>query len=338
MANNGASGQGSALRVTDLGWVGSGLHRPECVLCTARGDVWCADWRGGVARIAADGAQSLVAAAVSQGEAPLRPNGIALLADGSFLLADISDRRAGIWRLWPTGEVEPFLLQVDGVPLPPANFVTTDEQGRVWITVSTRLQPRALDYRPDAHSGFVVLVDGRGARVVADGLGYVNECRLSAAGDHLYLNETFARRLSRFRVAADGSLGPRETVTSFGLGTFPDGLALDEEGGVWIASIVSNRVIRVAPDGTQQLVLEDSDPKHLDWVERAFQGGTMGREHLDSLPEGRLRSISSLAFGGPDRRTVHLGCLLGNRIATFRSPVAGLRPVHWNVNLSVPTP
>jgi hypothetical protein len=225
MLNGSGPGGAPVLTVKDLRWVGSGLHRPESVLCTASGDVWCADWRGGVARIAADGTQSLLTGGLAPGEAPLRPNGIALLPDGSFLLADISDERAGVWRLLPSGEVEPFLLRVDGAPLPPVNFVAVDGRGRVWVTVSTRLQPRARDYRPDARSGFVVLVDARGARVVADGLGYSNECRLDAAEEHLYLNETFARRLSRFRIAANGSLGDRETVATFGPGTFPDGLA-----------------------------------------------------------------------------------------------------------------
>jgi hypothetical protein len=41
------------------------------------------------------------------------------------------------------------------------------------------------------------------------------------------------------------------------------------------------------------------------------------------------RNVSSLAFGGPDGRTAWLGCLLSDSLATFRSPVAGLPPSHW---------
>jgi sugar lactone lactonase YvrE len=164
---------------------------------------------------------------------------------------------------------------------------------------------------------------------VADGLGYTNEALPSPDGRYLYVNETFARRLTRFRIAADGALEGRETVAAFGAGTFPDGLAFDAEGAVWITSIVSNRVIRVAPDGSQQLMLEDSDPAHLAWVERAFQAGEMGRPHLDGIKSRRLKNVSSLAFGGPDLRTAYLGCLLGDALASFRSPVAGATPVHW---------
>jgi hypothetical protein len=311
-------------------WVGSGLHRPESILCTAGGEIWTSDWRGGVAGISADGTERLILGCVAADEPPLRPNGIALLQDGSFLLADLSEERAGVWRLRSSGEVEPFLLELGGEPLPPANFVRLDSRGRVWITVSTRLQPRARDYRAGARTGFVVLVDEGGARVVADGLGYANECVLDAREEYLYVNETFARRLTRFRIAADGSLHNREVVAVFGAGTFPDGLALDAEGGVWIVSIVSNRVIRLDPHGRQELVLEEGDAAHTAWVEEAFQAGTLDRLHLDTIPNARLQSLSSIAFGGRDLRTVHLGSLLGDRIATFRSRIPGLPPVHWD--------
>jgi hypothetical protein len=55
----------------------------------------------------------------------------------------------------------------------------------------------------------------------------------------------------------------------------------------------------------------------------------MNRPHLDTIISRRLRNISSLAFGGKDLKTVYLGCLLGDSLATFRSPVAGRPPVHW---------
>ena len=323
----------SDLSLSDVRFVGKDFHRPECVLSTATGDVFTADWRGGIVQLSPNSSQTLIIGETPSGEPALQPNGIALEPGGSFLVADLSDARAGVWRLHPSGTVSPFLLEVDGQPLPPVNFVYRDGQGRVWITVSTRLQPRARDYQPAASTGFIVLVDENGARIVADGLGYTNECRLDPSGRWLYVNETFGRRLTRFRVYNDGSLDSGETVTTFGVGTFPDGLAFDVEGHVWITSIVSNRVIRVAQDGTQTVILEDTDPDYLARVEDAFQSGKMERSHLDNIHSQKLRSISSLAFGGPDLKTVYLGCLLGSRLATFRSPIAGVAPVHWNYNM-----
>ena len=58
--------------------------------------------------------------------------------------------------------------------------------------------------------------------------------------------------------------------------------------------------------------------------------GGMDRTHLDRAAGRVLKNISSLAFGGPDLRTAYLGCLLGESIMRFRSPVAGHPPVHWN--------
>jgi sugar lactone lactonase YvrE len=298
------------------------------VLATADGCLYTADWRGGVACVRPDGTQALYLGKLPGGR-PLRPNGIAVLRDGSFLLADLGEAQGGVFALSRDGQVRPFLETVDGEALPPSNYVALDAAGRIWITVSTRLVPRARAYRRDVADGFIVLVDVRGARIVADGLGYTNEALVSPDGAWLYVNETFARRLSRFPLRENGDLGPKEVVTTFGHGTYPDGLCFDVKGGVWITSIVSNRLIRVAPDGSQTLMLEDADPAHTEWAEQAFLAGTMGRPHLDKAAGKALRNISSLAFGGPDLRTAYLGCLLGDSITSFRAPIAGAPPVHW---------
>ncbi|SDI44120.1 SMP-30/gluconolactonase/LRE family protein [Propionivibrio dicarboxylicus] len=309
-------------------FVGRGLHRPECVLCTARGDVFASDWRGGVSHLLPDGSQGAYLGRLPDGGA-LRPNGISLEEDGSFLIAHLGDTTGGVYRLTRGGGVSVFLDRVDGDPLPPTNYVFTDRVGRRWITVSTRHVPRAAAYRGDVADGFVVLVDDKGARIVADALGYTNEAYVSPDGNALYINETFGRRLLRYAILPNGDLGRREVVTEFGTGVFPDGLAFDQDGCVWITSIISNRVIRVFPDGSQQLMIEDADTDHVDWVEDAFRSGTLGRPHLDNAGNTVLKNVSSIAFGGAGLRTLHLGCLLGDRIACLRQDVAGYPPVHW---------
>ena len=318
-----------AIVLADVRRVGSGLNRPECVVTNAAGDIFTADWRGGVAHVKADGTQALYRGEIPGGR-PARPNGIALRRDGAFLFADLGAEQGGVFALSRSGDIRPFLEEVDGIALPPSNFVFEDAQRRVWITVSTRHVPRARGYRRDVADGFIVLVDGKGARIVADGLGYTNEAVLDARGEWLYVNETFARLTSRFPVRRDGGLGPREVFAEYGAGTFPDGMAFDVEGYLWIVSIISNRVLRVAPDGAVTTVLEDLDAAHVAWVEAAYLAGELGRPHLDGVKSARLRNISSIAFGGPDRRTAYLGCLLDDAIYAFASPVAGLAPAHWN--------
>lgn len=319
----------ASIPLSALEFAGEGLVRPECVLAAADGMLYTADWRGGVACTRPDGSQVLYAGVLPGGR-PLRPNGIALRRDGSFLLADLGETAGGVFALDRAGAVRPFLERVDGIDLPPTNFVVEDALGRTWITVSTRRIPRAAAYRADVADGFIVMADARGARIVADGLGFTNEAMVSPDGAWLHVNETFGRRLSRFRIAADGSLHGKEVLTTFGHGTYPDGLAFDSAGHGWITSIVSNRVLRVAPDGAVTVVLEDADPEHVERCEQAYLAGTMGRPHLDRAAGARLKNISSLAFGGPDLRTAYLGCLLGDAIAHFRVPVPGHRPVHWN--------
>lgn len=314
------------IAISELGFTGSRLQRPESVLCTGRGTIYVSNWLGGVTRIDAKGRQTdYVDGRHGEG---LKPNGIALMKDGSFLLANLGTE-GGVWQLGCDSFAKPWLTEVEGERLPPSNYVMLDRQGRIWITVSTRREPRKLGYRPDVDDGFIVLVDRGQARVVADGLGYTNEVQLHPSGEWLYVNETFARRLSRFAVHKNGSLGARETLCHFGKGTFPDGMAFDQSGALWLTSLVSNRIIRIDND-SMNIIVEDACAQHVDWVEDAFQAGEMDRPHLDTMESRVLKSTSSIAFGGKDLRTAYIGCLLDQKIYSFRAPVAGVQPVHWN--------
>ncbi|MEM1344253.1 MAG: SMP-30/gluconolactonase/LRE family protein [Pseudomonadota bacterium] len=319
-----------------LDYIGDGLNRPECALAHRSGLVLVPDWTppGGVTAIVGAHSHRLLATQPGEGvDLPVRANGIALEDGGSLLLAHLGETRGGIYRLHADGRCEVVVDRVEGAPMPPANFVAKDSQGRLWITVSTTRVPRALDYRPDAASGFIALAEpgAREARVVAGGLGYANECLLSEDETTLWVNETFARRLTAFDVGE--GLSNRRPLTRFGPGTFPDGLAETVDGSLFVTSIVSNRVLRLYPDGRLEIVLEDADPTHLAHVELAFQANEMGRPHLDTPHAGRLANISNLAFAGPALDEAILGCLLGTRLARFKSPVPGRALPHWDCDL-----
>ena len=103
------------VQVAALEMFGSGLRRPECVLATRSGEVFVPEWPGGVTVIHPDG-QAPPARATSPA-IDLRPNGIALTPDGSFLIANLGDA-GGVWRLDRAGALTPVLTEVDGVPLP----------------------------------------------------------------------------------------------------------------------------------------------------------------------------------------------------------------------------
>jgi sugar lactone lactonase YvrE len=147
------------------------------------------------------------------------------------------------------------------------------------------------------------------------------------------VNETFGKRTSRFPILGN-DLGKRQTVAEFPHGVFPDGLDFDAEGGLWITSIFSNRLVHVAPDARQRVVLEDNDPAFVDAIEAAFARGELAAAGNPQVPAARIRNLSSSAFGGPDLRTLYLGCLQAEHIYRMPSPVAGARPPHWHVHFS----
>jgi sugar lactone lactonase YvrE len=317
-----------AVALADLTFVGRDLARPECVVATARGDLFASDRRGGIARVHEGRPPELT---IGRGVDDFLPNGFALLPDRSFMIANLGPS-GGVWRLQPDGKLLPELLEVDGVSLPPTNFANAEHTTgalRVWVSVSTRKVPRERAMRADVADGYIVLKDARGARIVADGLGFTNENKLDPSGRWLYVNETMARRLSRFALERDG-LGPRETVAEFADGIFPDGFEFDAEGGIWIASVVSNRLLRIAPDGGGTVVLDDGDPEVIARVERHFAEHRLTRADIDAGRARVLGNLASIAFGGPDLKTVYLGSLFTDRIATFRSPIAGAMPPHWH--------
>jgi sugar lactone lactonase YvrE len=322
------------LGLADLATVGAGLRRPECVLCTRGGALYVVNRGAGVVAIALDGRQTAIGGPFAIDGNEFVPNGLALQKDGSFLIANMGEG-GGVWRLTRDGAYAPFLMEVDGEKLAKANFVFTDEADRIWVTMTTRSVPmsRAMTGlgQPDCADGFICVIDKRGARIVADGIAFANEARFGPDGG-LYVAETFGRRITRFDVAADGALSNRQTFAPFGHGTFADGIAFDAEGCLWVTSIITNRLIRIAPDGAQTVVLEDSNPDFTDRFEAALAAGTITRE-MSYQPQGKvLKNIASIAFGGPDLKTVYLGSLAGETLNVFRSPVAGLPLPHWELS------
>lgn len=325
---------------SQLNWNGNDLNRPECVLATQAGYLYVSDFRGGVTEISPNGEQAFFGGNPVEGVGLLKPNGIALLENGDFLIAHLGDERGGIFTVTRDGACSPLITDINDKPLPPSNFIYLDRQGRLWLTVSTRICPRAEAYRPGISDGFIAIIENGKARVVADNLGYTNEVYVDPEGDYLYVNATFSRELIRYRIGGDNELLDQKVVTRFGAGTFPDGLTKDEDGNFWVTSIVSNRVIRVRPDGEQEIIMEDNDSDHLKWVEAAFQDGTMGRPHLDNIKSHSLKSISSLAFSGEDLSILNMGCLLDRKIPAIASDVlieggvSGIAPAHWTFDNS----
>ncbi|MDN5853161.1 MAG: SMP-30/gluconolactonase/LRE family protein [Actinomycetia bacterium] len=293
------------------------------MLAAPDGSLYTCDWTLGIARTAPDGStrSAVEADLIGQG---FRPNGFALTAEGDFLFANLG-KGGGVWRVGRTGAASPFATELDGGRVPHANFVLADGQ-RAWITISARTRNHQ-HYNAEETSGQILLVQDGTVSVAAEGLNWTNELRVSPDGRHLFVNETFACRTTRYDVAADCGLSNPIPIT-FPADTFPDGLAFDAEGGLWVTSVITNRLIRVAPDLTWTVLFEDVAPSGLEAV-AAYARGDLTFDHIAQSQGSRLANLSSLAFGGPDLKVLYLGGLGVDTIHVLRSPVAGLPMEHW---------
>jgi sugar lactone lactonase YvrE len=313
--------------------VGRGLCRPESVLTTSSGDIFVSHKGHGVARIQPDGRQFLLAEAVDIGGLPVVPNGIALRPDGSFLVANISDA-GGLLEIDPDGMRLFHSCSASGIA-PPVNFVTLDALGRIWFTVSSTCSPRDLAYRRDVKNGYIGVIDQHGMRIMVDGLHYTNEIRPDLAGGWLYISETFGQKISRIRLSEAGVHGKPETFAKLPRGAFVDGIEIDSEGALICACIVSNELIRVAPDGSWSVIAGERDERWVDEVEAALDVGKMGRSHFDTAPTSVFRNIASIAFAGERLDRVICGNLLGETLPTLSIGVTGREPLHWNTDVPV---
>lgn len=124
--------------------------------------------------------------------------------------------------------------------------------------------------------GIVALVrpDGSAAQV-ADGLAFPNGMLVTPDNATLIVGESYAKRLSAFDIASDGSLSQRRVWADLGDGV-PDGICLDAEGAVWYGDVPNKRCVRVREGGEVQQTIE-----------------------LD-------RGCFACALGGADRRTLFM--------------------------------
>ena len=330
----------------DISLTGSGLRRPECVLAEPSGDLWVADLGGGVQHILPDGSQEVVRPRDGGGpfapdESPnidgnqgfSMPNGLCFDADGNFVIANFGTNvvehltRDGRWSLiadtasWPDGSVR---------PIGKANFPAIDADGRLWFSVTASAEAwhayRGQDLRAD---GYIAVLDewepgrtGR-ARVVATDLQGTNELRFSADGTQLYVAETAADHLTRFRVGPEATLTDREVYGPERLGGAPDGFAFDAYGNLWTTLIFRDALVAITPEGEVLTIWEDGD-------RAARSDGAGGAPTATGRSgDGLAPRMASVTFGGPDLRTVYVGSLGGTALPTFMSPVPGAPLPHW---------
>lgn len=226
--------------------------------------VWFTDLlAGGVFRLNADGTTHAFLAEKHH------VGGVCLNHDGRIVLGG-SD--AHYWLDPATGESGIVLGSVNGAKHPGSNDMLPDGKGGLyWGTTSNG--GTYGDGREPEPTKLMHLDSAGNVRVVSEGLSFANGVGISPDGRTLYHNESL-RGCIAYDIEADGSLSNRRL---FAGQEDCDGLAVDAEGGVWIACCFEGQVARYRPDGT---------------LDRAV-----------ALPD---RNVTSICFGGPDWRDVYV--------------------------------
>jgi gluconolactonase len=323
----------------DIRHIGFDLQRPESVKTKRDGSVWVCDARGFV-RIDPNGEQVLVGDPSYTGYSDeqdanvrmsdgLLPTGFTFSESGDIIFAAYGERR--VCRMSPQGEVSTFLQEVEGVELTRPNFVMRDKLNRYWIVVSTKVfdwSKKMVASLAEVLTGFVVLVDVKGARIVAEGLHFANECRIDNEGVYFYIAETFGTYISRFRIAADGSLTDKEQFGPAFEGPI-DGIAFDQAGNLWVTQPLVERIVVLPSKGEPSVIADFSNAEQLANYQAAMAAGKPDFNTAARCASEQFGFPTSIAFGGDDLKTVYVGSLLSNRIASFQSPVAGVPAVFW---------
>jgi gluconolactonase len=214
------------------------------------------------------------------------PNGLKFHRDGRIFIADY---RRGIMLLDPaTGAVTPLVDSWRSEGFKGCNDLHFAADGALFFTdqgMTGRQDPSGRVFRRDA--------DGR-LSCLLTGVPSPNGLVLDLAEANLYLAVTRANAVWRVPLLADGTTFKVGTFIQFSGGVGPDGLALDEDGGIIVAQL-GMTVWRCDRHGR---------PTH----------------YLDVEPGG---SLTNVACGGPERRTLHVVDSANGAVLVAEMPFPG---------------
>ena len=170
------------------------------------------------------------------------PSGLGWLPDGRLQVVSMLDRR--LLRLDDDGLVE--VADLNHLASFHCNDMVIDQQGRAYIGNFGF----DLGYIRKVIPAEIIMVqpDGKAA-VVAQDLLFPNGTVITPDSKTLIVAETFGERLTAFDILPDGMLTNRRVWAEM-KGYYPDGICLDEAGGIWVASPEEHTgVLRVLEGG-----------------------------------------------------------------------------------------
>jgi len=220
------------------------LHMVECPRWHD-GALWVSDMRGHqVVRFADDGTRTDVVTLDGDG-----PGGLGWLPDGRLLVVGMERRR--LYSVGPDG-IPVIHAELGPLATWDANDMVVADDGTAYVS-QTGFD---LYFKTTPILETVVMrvdPDGR-VSVAADRMLVPNGMTLDPSGTVLTVAESWGERLTRFTVAADGGLTDRTTLARLEPAAGvrharPDGICLDQAGGIWVADFLGRRVLRVDGGG-----------------------------------------------------------------------------------------
>ena len=192
-------------------------------------------------------------------EVPFLPNSLGFMPDGNMFFGDGLKRLIYTWN----GKEYKQLADISNLAKICLSDGIADAQSRIYVG---DIGYNFLGGAEPSPGGVIVLVRADGqASIVADNLFFPNGIVITPDGKTLIVAETLRHCLTAFDIQEDGTLDNRKTFAQFpgkiGVqeGVLPDGICLDAEGAVWVATCGPS-VIRIKEGGeiTERIDLQNS--------------------------------------------------------------------------------
>jgi sugar lactone lactonase YvrE len=247
------------------------------------GRLWFSDmWGHAIHTVSESGACRRIA------EVPNRPSGLSFLPDGSLVAVSMADRK--LLRIAADGTTSPY---ADLSALAPVdiNDTVADAAGNIYVG---HFGFDIFNDAPPALASLILVKPDGSCRVAAPDMNFPNGTVITPDGGTLICAETFAHQLTAFERAADGSLSRRRVWAGLGERT-PDGICLDREGAIWVASFGSGEFLRVREGGEVLECIAAPGKRAV----ACNLGGADGRTLFALTYEGEIHEIAS---GAPKAR------------------------------------
>ena len=181
-------------------------------------------------------------------EVPAQPSGLGWMPDGTMLIVSMKDKKLLSFNNSTLSEVAD-LSNLAGFH---CNDMVVDDHGNAYVGNFGFNTYSGEEIKP---ANLILVRPGEDPCVAADDLLFPNGTVITPDGKTLIIGETYAARLTAFDINEDATLSNRRVWADFTLDAdegnvpLPDGMCLDIEGAIWVASPSTAEVIRVKEGG-----------------------------------------------------------------------------------------